>query len=192
MNQKHTASNFSIDPSTGVLAEARQISSPNCDPRPDPDDISLIVIHNISLPPGDFGGPWIEQLFTNCLNADAHPYFSKICQLKVSSHLFIDRAGNILQFVPLHLRAWHAGVSVHNERENCNDFSIGIELEGTDDSAYTDQQYRKLAGVTESLVRNFPNLNWNSIVGHSDISPGRKTDPGPAFSWARLNDLKNS
>lgn len=171
----------------GVLLDARQQPSPNCDDRPD--EISLLVIHGISLPPGEFGGPWIDALFTNTLNPDQHDYFREISHLKVSSHLLIRRDGEVVQYVPLQKRAWHAGESCFEGRQACNDFAIGIELEGTDEMAYTDAQYRQLAAVIASIQQVYPAITSERIVGHSDIAPGRKTDPGDAFDWARLRQL---
>jgi AmpD protein len=169
----------------GWLAGVRAVPSPNCDERPDPQDISLLVIHNISLPPDRFGGPWIERLFTNRLDPDAHPYFAGLRELRVSAHLLIRRGGRVVQFVPFQRRAWHAGVSSYQARERCNDFSIGIELEGSDTQAFSDAQYRQLAKVTRQLLAHYPRLTPQRIVGHSEIAPGRKTDPGPCFDWAR-------
>ncbi|WP_432696286.1 1,6-anhydro-N-acetylmuramyl-L-alanine amidase AmpD [Marinobacterium sp. YM272] len=157
---------------------ANQNERPNC-------EISLLVIHNISLPPGQFGGQGIRQLFTNCLDPDEHPYYRDIHQLEVSAHLLIDRHGKVTQFVPFDKRAWHAGRSCFDGREACNDFSIGIELEGADDTPYTDAQYRVLAQITATLMQAYPQINLDRICGHSDIAPGRKTDPGPAFDWRR-------
>ncbi|MBI3171105.1 MAG: 1,6-anhydro-N-acetylmuramyl-L-alanine amidase AmpD [Hydrocarboniphaga effusa] len=173
----------------GWLAGARRVLSPNCDARPDADDISLLVIHGISLPPGRFGGPWIEALFTNRLDPAVDPYFATIAALRVSAHLLIRRDGSIVQFVPFTRRAWHAGVSSYAGRERCNDFSIGIELEGADERPYTAKQYLRLARVTGALLRRYPHITPARVVGHSDIAPGRKTDPGPAFDWARLRSL---
>jgi N-acetyl-anhydromuramoyl-L-alanine amidase len=170
----------------GWLPQARRVPSPNCDQRPDPLDISLLVIHNISLPPGRFGGPHVEQLFTNRLDPAQHPFFASIRDLRVSAHLFINRRGRLTQFVPLRWRAWHAGVSSFRGRSRCNDFSIGIELEGTDDRPFTAAQYRRLVAVTRRLLRQFPAIRPSRIVGHSDIAPGRKTDHGPHFDWARF------
>jgi AmpD protein len=180
--RKGSAAAISAD---GWLAGARVCRSPNCDARPDVDDISLLVIHNISLPPGRFGGPYIDQLFTNTLDPAAHPYFASLRDLRVSAHLLIDRRGRVTQYVPLSARAWHAGVSRFGERERCNDFSIGIELEGCDERPFTQAQYRRLVRVTRALLRAFPRLGVERITGHSDIAPGRKTDPGPHFDWAR-------
>lgn len=179
------ASMVTLDPQTGWLSGARRCPSPNCDERPDGADIDLLVIHGISLPPGQFGGPWIEALFTNRLDPAAHPYFAEIHQLRVSAHLLIRRDGGLLQFVPTVLRAWHAGQSCFAGRERCNDFSIGIELEGVDDAPYASAQYERLAEVTAVLRNAYPGVTPDRIVGHSDIAPGRKTDPGPAFDWAQ-------
>jgi N-acetyl-anhydromuramoyl-L-alanine amidase len=169
----------------GWLRPARRVPSPNFGPRPDTCEPELLVIHNISLPPGQYGGDCIERLFTNCLDWEAHPYFTEIRGAQVSAHLLIKRCGEVLQFVNLCDRAWHAGQSCFAGRENCNDFSIGIELEGTDDDPYTNLQYQALIGVTLALLAHFPAITRQRIVGHSDIAPGRKTDPGPAFDWVR-------
>ncbi len=168
----------------GLMSGCKQIASPNCGPR-DGAEVELLVIHNISLPPGEFGTGRIEQLFTNCLPPDAHPYFREIASLRVSSHLLIDRAGALTQFVPFHRQAWHAGQSSFRGRERCNEFSIGIEVEGTDHEPFTDAQYESLREVTLALFRSYPGLNADRIAGHSDIAPGRKTDPGPRFDWKR-------
>ena len=180
------ARSWRVDRARGLIAGARQVPSPNNDARPAGVAPSLIVIHGISLPPGRFGGPWIERLFTNTLPAGRHPYFEGIAVHPVSSHLVIRRGGRVVQYVPFHRRAWHAGVSSYRGRGRCNDFSIGIELEGTDRRAYTDAQYRVLARVVRALLSAYPTLSPEHIAGHSDIAPGRKTDPGPAFDWARL------
>ncbi|WP_415879669.1 1,6-anhydro-N-acetylmuramyl-L-alanine amidase AmpD [Methylomonas sp. TEB] len=174
------------------LSSACQVASPNCDDRPDPEDVSLLVIHCISLPPEQFAGDYIDQLFCNCLDPNNHPYFQDIHQLKVSAHLLIRRDGSIRQYVPFNRRAWHAGVSKYQDRERCNDFSIGIELEGAISVAYTDAQYRCLADVCRTLLANYPKLSSQRIAGHSDIAPGRKTDPGPFFDWCRFNELLSS
>lgn len=171
------------------LDAARRVESPNHDARPDPEDISLLVIHNISLPPGEFGGPWIERLFCNRLEADAHPYFREIAHLRVSAHLLIRRDGELIQFVPFTRRAWHAGVSCFGGREACNDYSIGIELEGTDEQPYSGAQYQRLAEVIPVLQAAWPAITPARIVGHCDVAPGRKTDPGPAFDWPHLAGL---
>jgi len=175
-----------IDVTSGLLDEAEYIPSPNSDERPAGGEIDLLVVHNISLPPHEYGGPYIEQLFTNCLDPQGHPYFSEICHLKVSSHLLIRRDGHIIQFVPLHKRAWHAGESCFKERQRCNDFSIGIELEGSDDVPYEDIQYEQLVAVTKCIRHAYPGIDLDHIVGHMDIAPQRKTDPGPAFDWSRF------
>lgn len=166
----------------GWLTESKHVPSPHHDERPDADVPSLLVIHNISLPPGEFGGPFIDALFTGTLDASAHPYFADIAQLRVSAHCLIRRDGQIVQYVPFDKRAWHAGVSQYQGRERCNDFSIGIELEGTDTLPYTEAQYRQLAAVTALLIAHYPAIAQH-IAGHSDIAPGRKTDPGSAFDW---------
>ncbi len=175
-----------IDPVSGLVAGALQLPSPNCDERPAGAIIDLLVIHNISLPPGQFGGGYIDALFTNTLDCSAHPYFERLRGLRVSSHLLIRRDGTLVQYVPLHLRAWHAGVSCFEGRERCNDFSIGIELEGCDDKPFTAKQYRRLIPLCRQLLKTYPALTPQRIVGHSDIAPGRKTDPGPYFDWERL------
>lgn len=169
----------------GWIEGVRRVPSPHVNQRPNDEAPSLLVIHNISLPPGEFGGPWIDALFTGQLDAGAHPYFTGICRLQVSAHCLIRRDGEIVQYVPFHLRAWHAGISSYQGREACNDFSIGIELEGTDTLPYTDAQYRALQAVTELLVQKYP-LIADHITGHSNIAPQRKTDPGPSFDWLRF------
>lgn len=170
------------------LTGARKVASPNFNARPPNTPIDLLVIHNISLPPGEFGGGHIEQLFANCLDCQQHPSFADLQGLEVSSHVLIDREGSITQFVPFDQRAWHAGVSRYGERENCNDFSIGIELEGTDDCPYTQQQYTTLALVAAQLLLSYPALQADKIVGHCDIAPERKTDPGPSFDWGYFHE----
>lgn len=172
----------------GWLVEARHVPSPHYDCRPDDESPSLLVVHNISLPPGKFGGPWIDALFTGTLDPSADPYFAGIAHLRVSAHCLIRRDGEIVQYVPFDKRAWHAGVSSYQGRERCNDFSIGIELEGTDDLAYTDAQYRQLAAVTGTVIELYPAIADN-MTGHSDIAPERKTDPGPAFDWDKFRAL---
>lgn len=174
------------------LHGAQRVLSPNCSERPSGTEISLLVIHSISLPPGKFGGPWISDLFCNQLNPDFHPYFAGICQLRVSSHLLIRRDGVVLQYVPFDLKAWHAGKSQFAGREECNEFSIGIELEGTDDQEFTDLQYERLHQLTLLLMEQYPAISSGRIVGHSDIAPGRKTDPGPCFNWARYRQSLTS
>lgn len=180
---------YAVDKTTGLMQGARYAASPHCDARPADAAVDLLVIHGISLPPGEFGGPWIERLFLGQLPADAHPYFAGIAALRVAPHLLIRRDGGLLQFVPFHLRAWHAGTSSFQGREACNDFSIGVELEGADDTAYAPQQYQRLAEVSAALMRAYPGISPSRIVGHSDVAPGRKTDPGPAFDWSRYRDI---
>lgn len=175
-----------VDGATGLMGGTRFTPSPHYDARPPDTAIDLLVIHGISLPPGEFGGPWIERLFLGTLPMDAHPYFRQIANPRVSAHLFIRRDGELLQFVPFPQRAWHAGASAFGGRTACNDFSIGIELEGTDHVAYTDAQYAELAKVSRALMAAYPGITPARIVGHSDIAAGRKTDPGPAFDWPRL------
>lgn len=176
----------------GWLTMATRCETPHRDERPDVDDISLIVVHCISLPPGSFGEDWIDRLFLGQLPRDAHPYFETLHTLKVSAHLLIRRDGQVTQYVPFHDRAWHAGVSRYQERERCNDFSIGIELEGTETTPYETVQYRILADIIAHLMQHYPRLTRDRIAGHSDIAPGRKTDPGPGFDWMYLFDLLNS
>lgn len=164
----------------------RWVKSSNYDDRPDKSDLSLLVIHNISLPPGEFGGCFVDDLFQNCLDPERHPYFKEISGLKVSSHLMIDRQGVITQYVPFHKRAWHAGQSEYQGRPACNDFSIGIELEGTDDLPFEKIQYSQLVQVIRKLIAIYPTLSVENITGHSDIAPGRKTDPGQCFDWGAV------
>ena len=180
------ADSLSISSPDGWLAGIRRLPSPNCDPRPPGSEPELIVIHGISLPPGRYGGPWIDRFFTNALPAEADPYFATIQHLQVSSHVLIARDGSVTQYVPFSLRAWHAGASNWCGREACNDFSIGIELEGTDDEPYDDRQYPVLAALIATLQQAYPSLAAGAVTGHSDIAPGRKTDPGPGFDWRRL------
>ena len=168
---------------SGWLKSARRHESPNCDERPSGSEIGLLVVHGISLPPGQYGGDYIEQFFCNCLSPDGHPYFAGIADMQVSAHLLIRRNGELIQFVPFDKRAWHAGKSSFEGRDCCNDFSIGIELEGCDDEAYQSAQYDRLVEVTRDLMAVYPGITQERIVGHSDIAPGRKTDPGPAFDW---------
>jgi len=169
----------------GWLDEAKHVPSPNFNSRPDQPTVNLLVIHNISLPPSQFGGAYIEQFFQNCLSWDEHPYFKSIEGLEVSSHFLIKRDGELVQFVSCFDRAWHAGTSAFCGVDNCNDYSVGVELEGTDCEAYTSAQYSMLAGLTKSLQAEFPGITRERITGHSDISPGRKTDPGDSFDWGR-------
>lgn len=177
-----------IDINTGLLNIARQVFSPNQDARPETCQPELIVVHNISLPPGEFGGNDIDRLFCNCLDVNAHSYYAGIAGLKVSSHLLIRRDGEIVQYVPFHRRAWHAGKSEYAGRTACNDFSIGIELEGTDDIPYEAIQYEKLANVIQCLLLAYPTLSARRVVGHCDIAPDRKTDPGSIFNWKCLRE----
>ena len=170
----------------GLLQDARHALSPNCDERPAGCAVELLVIHNISLPPGEFGGPGIVELFTNRLDPGAHPYYRGIAGRRGSAHFLIRRDGELLQFVPCGRRAWHAGGSNWRGRSRCNDFSIGIELEGTDDVPFEDAQYERLAGLARALATAYPGI---PSVGHSDIAPGRKTDPGPCFDWARYRSM---
>lgn len=173
----------------GWLSGVRRVPSPNQDARPPHTPIALLVIHGISLPPNEYGGRAIEQFFTNALDHDAHPYFGQLVDVKVSSHFLIRRGGGIVQFVPCGMRAWHAGASSWRGRSRCNDFSIGIELEGSDAEPYTASQYAALARLTRLLARRYP---ITGIAGHSDIAPGRKTDPGPHFDWDELLGLMKS
>jgi len=167
------------------LHNVRRVVSPNFSERPAGVQIDVLVIHNISLPPGEFGGCWIDDLFCNQLDPQAHPYFQAIADLRVSSHALIDRNGQLTQYVAFDQKAWHAGQSSFDGRQQCNDFSIGVELEGCDDKPFTDAQYRSLADLTRQLLVAYPNITLNRIVGHSDIAPDRKTDPGPCFDWRR-------
>ena len=177
---------YTID-KAGIANEAQYIPSPNFDARPE-NELSLIVIHNISLPPSLYGGKGIIELFTNCLNPDEHPYYAEIYTQKVSAHFLIRRDGSLIQFVSCLNRAWHAGVSNWNGRERCNDFSVGIELEGSDFESFEVAQYRTLKVLIASIISAYP---IKSIVGHSDIAPARKSDPGPYFDWAQINNMKN-
>jgi AmpD protein len=178
-----------VDIASGWMIGARQIRSPNCDARPAGVEPDLIVVHGISLPPGEFGGPWIDRLFTNTLPADAHPYFAEIAALRVSTHLTIWRSGAVTQYVSFAQRAWHAGQSSFEGRSGCNDFSVGIELEGTDTLAYEGTQYATLARAVAALCAGYPHLSPKRLVGHSDVAPGRKTDPGSAFDWSLARAL---
>jgi AmpD protein len=178
-----------VDRKSARMRGATYLASPNCDSRPPGVEADLIVVHGISLPPDEFGGPWIDCLFTNTLPADAHPYFAQIASLRVSSHLVIRRDGALTQYVKFTDRAWHAGESLYDGRQACNDFSIGVELEGADTVAYEEAQYAALADAIAALCAAYPRLSPNRLVGHSDIAPGRKTDPGPAFDWPRVRRL---
>ena len=166
------------------LTGATVVPSPNCSARPANTEVDLLVIHNISLPPGEFGTGCVDELFCNSLDTGAHPFFATLRELQVSAHLLIDREGSVRQYVPFDQQAWHAGQSFFQGRERCNEFSIGIELEGTDDTEFTGHQYTSLVAVSALLLRRYPELTEDRIVGHSDIAPGRKTDPGPHFDWA--------
>jgi N-acetyl-anhydromuramoyl-L-alanine amidase len=181
--------NLQVDLATGLMRGAKQIASPNYDARPAGVEADLIVIHGISMPPGEFGGPWIERLFTNALPAEIHPYFAEVAPLRVSSHLVVQRDGALTQYVSFADRAWHAGQSNYQGRAACNDFSVGVELEGTDTLPYEATQYEALAAVVAALCAAYPRLSADRLVGHSDIAPGRKTDPGPAFDWPRARRL---
>lgn len=178
-----------IEPATGLLARTRQVLSTHFDDRPSGCVPELIVVHGISLPPGQYGGPWIEHLFTGTLPPAADPYFATIAPGRVSAHVLVRRDGTPVQFVPFGARAWHAGVSQYQGRCACNDFSIGIELEGTDDTPYEDAQYLRLTAVICALLARYDTLDATRIVGHSDIAPGRKLDPGSQFDWPRLRTL---
>ena len=178
---------FSIN--GGWLSPVRRLPSPNCDERPENCPVELLVIHGISLPPGEFGGPWIDALFTNTLDGVVHPYFREIESVEVSAHLLVRRDGEVVQYVPFDRRAWHAGQSCFDGRERCNDYSIGIELEGSDEQPYEEVQYQVLAQVCKALFASYPSLSPQRIVGHCDIAPCRKTDPGPYFEWPRLRGL---
>lgn len=178
---------FTIDAESGWIDGVRTVVSPNCDDRPHDQVPSLIVIHGISLPPGEFGGGWVDALFTNTLPRHAHAYFDEISSLRVSAHVLIERDGRVTQYVSFRRRAWHAGESSYCGRNACNDFSVGIELEGVDDQPYASEQYGVLTDLIAALRGAYPGLRSAEIVGHCDIAPGRKTDPGPAFDWSRLH-----
>lgn len=168
---------------------ARLVATTHQDPRPDDSDISLLVIHNISLPPNQFDGNYVEAFFTGNLDPGHHPYFAQIHTMRVSAHCLIKRSGEVVQFVPFDQRAWHAGVSSFQGRSQCNDFSIGIELEGADHILYTAMQYQVLADVTKAIMQAYPKINLARIVGHNDIAPGRKSDPGVAFHWTGYRQM---
>jgi AmpD protein len=174
-----------LDPVSGWCAGVQHCPSPNCNARP-LGEVSLLVIHNISLPPGQFGTGKVQQFFQNCLPLDEHAYYAGIAHLQVSAHFLVERDGGVTQFVSCNERAWHAGVSSFEGREGCNDFSLGIELEGTDDLPFSEAQYAALVDLSLQLLRAYPALSVARICGHSDIAPGRKTDPGPYFDWSRL------
>lgn len=168
------------------LYRVPQVPSPNCDERPDPQDIALVVVHGISLPPGQFGGDLVTRLFTNRLPAGLDAELDELRQAQVSAHLLVDRNGRMTQFVPFHKRAWHAGESMWRNRPKCNDYAVGIELEGTDEVPYTNAQYLALVAVIRALFQRYPRLSLDTLVGHREIAPGRKTDPGTVFDWTRL------
>lgn len=168
------------------LSPVKRLASPNCNPRPDPAAIELVVVHGISLPPGRFGGGFVEALFQSRLDLSAHPTFASLEGVAVSSHLFLSRRGAVTQFVPFDQRAWHAGASAWRGRPGCNDFTVGVELEGTDEQPYTRSQYRKLRRVLRALCDRYPRLSPEAVVGHFEIAPGRKTDPGPFFEWPQV------
>lgn len=184
-----------MDLKRGILTDIPFHCSPHYNQRPDEGDVSLLVIHNISLPPGQFceqgSQSYITDLFMGRLDTSKHPFFAQLAGLEVSAHCLICRSGEVIQYVPFHLRAWHAGVSVYQGRKGCNDFSVGIELEGTDDQPYTDLQYDKLVEITRLLMSHYPRITPSRIVGHNDIAPGRKSDPGVAFDWARYRSALN-
>jgi N-acetyl-anhydromuramoyl-L-alanine amidase len=188
-NSTRDAARLDLDPATGWLGRARQLPSPNCDDRPPGSVPDLIILHGISLPPGEFGGPWIDLLFTNRLPVAGHPFFAEIAALQVSSHVLIRRDGALVQYVPFQRRAWHAGQSSWEGRTRCNDFSVGIELEGTDATPYEPVQYAMAARLVAELCRVYPALSPDRVVGHSDVAPGRKTDPGMSFDWPLLRAL---
>ena len=168
-----------------IYDNATFLPSPHSDARPNDSEVNLLVIHNISLPPSQFGTSGIRDLFLGQLNINEHPFYREIAGLRVSAHCVIYRTGEIEQFVPFNQRAWHAGLSTYQGKSRCNDFSIGIELEGTDTLAYTDKQYVALTKLTKFIVKHYPDISLGRIVGHNDIAPGRKSDPGVAFDWAR-------
>ncbi|MGH8142568.1 MAG: 1,6-anhydro-N-acetylmuramyl-L-alanine amidase AmpD [Steroidobacteraceae bacterium] len=178
-----------VERATGLLIGATQVLSPHWDERPTGASVDVIVVHGISLPPGEFGGPWIDRLFCGDLPAAAHPSFADTATLRVSAHGLIRRDGSIRQYVPFGARAWHAGRSSWHGRNACNDFSVGIELEGTDEMPYADAQYAALAALIGALCMVYPGLGVDRVVGHCDVAPGRKSDPGPAFDWPRLRAL---
>jgi len=179
---------FDVFPDNGLIEPAAQCPTPNQDARPMGVSPTMVVIHGISLPPGEFGGSEIDALFTNMLDFDAHPYFGEIRGLQVSAHLLIRRDGTVTQFVPFTERAWHAGESCFRGQDCCNDYSIGIELEGEDETPYDDRQYATLQQVLKAIFDAYPTISAREIAGHCDIAPGRKSDPGPAFDWLRLYD----
>ena len=188
MPELNVASDFTVNPETGLIQPARFCLSPNRDERPANASVDAIILHGISLPPGEFGDGEIEALFLNNLDWDAHPYFAEIRGMQVSAHLLVRRDGELVQFVPFNERAWHAGESAFRGQTRCNDFSLGIELEGEDEISYDDRQYTVLSAVLEALFAAYPALSARELAGHCDVAPGRKSDPGPAFDWLRLYD----
>lgn len=188
MPEVNVPGDYTVNAETGLIEPARQCLSPNQDARPDGAALELIVLHGISLPPGEFGGAEIEAFFLNELDCDAHSYFGQIRGMAVSAHLLIRREGEVVQFVPFIQRAWHAGESTFRGRGCCNDYSIGIELEGEDQTPYDERQYEVLVAVLRALMTAYPKITPREIAGHCDIAPGRKSDPGPAFDWRRLYD----
>jgi len=189
VTRPHARAALLVPDAAGVVPIARQVASPNQDARPDGVAIRLVVIHGISLPPGQYGGPGIVELFTNQIDPGAHPYYATIADLRVSAHFLVRRDGELIQFVSCEARAWHAGASTWCGHDGCNDFSIGIELEGSDDDAYEDEQYGTLGPLVAALRARYP---IEDVVAHSDIAPGRKTDPGPAFDWSRVPDARRT
>jgi AmpD protein len=177
---------MTVDATTGLILGVRQVLSPNWDDRPAGQQPELIVVHGISLPPAEYGGPWIDRMFCGNLPSGVHPYFEPLLDRKLSAHALIRRDGTVIQYVPFGCRAWHAGVSEYGGRAACNDFSVGIELEGVDDAPYEPAQYAALGTLIAALLRAYPTLSADHLVGHSDIAPGRKTDPGLSFDWPRL------
>ena len=192
-DEPESATGWQVDPARGLLAGARQVSSPHHGERPAGSRIELVVIHGISLPPDRFGGPWIDDLFCGRLDPDAHPYFATLRGLRVSAHLLVRRDGSVTQYVPFHRRAWHAGVSSWQGRTECNDFSIGIEVEGSPYVPYEDAQYRTLAAVLRALAAAYPDLALpDCVTGHAEIAPARKADPWESFDWEELKNLLNA
>lgn len=189
MSAHPSTSSLRIDAITGLALGVRQVLTHHYDARPAGVVADLIIVHGISLPPAEFGGPWIDRLFTGSLPPEVHPFFAAMAVGRVSAHALIRRSGEIVQYVPFHERSWHAGQSEYLGRTACNDFSVGIELEGTDDVPYEAMQYERLALLVRALLAAYPGLSRERIVGHSDVAPGRKTDPGPSFDWERLRAL---
>lgn len=184
-----TTKTLTVNLQTGLLTPVIYRPSPHHNERPDNTLIDMIVIHGISLPPGEFGSNTVEAFFCGYLDTSVHAALEDLAKMQVSAHLFIRRTGELIQFVPFHKRAWHAGESLFCEKTNCNNFSIGIELEGTDDIPYEQMQYRQLGEVIRAIRQAYPAITQERIVGHADIAPGRKTDPGPAFDWAYLKGI---